>query len=1168
MSGERWDVFVSYGHEDAAWVGVLAANLHRAGFDVFLDQWELVGGDRVTGRLEDGIRGSVSGVLVVSPHALSRPWVRQEYEALLRQAVEDPGRRLIPVLYRDAELPPFMANHQWVDFRAATTGPGYEAALERLQRALNGRAAVDRPERGGAPVWPAGESGETMVRPAGAMRLSLVVTSDRVSLRDGATELAAQRLGLQRATLAAADELLRLRLRGPLPGESHLTGGGLDEALADAGRRLTRDVLGGEVGAALAGRVADAVGVNEVLELGLQTPGLGELPWETLQLPGVDGTVAVAGGTPLALHRNVALFREVAGLGAVAAYKVRGPLRILVAIASPEAQHEAGELLNYEAELARIVAAVDPARRRDDAHIRVLAEGSLAAIRSALEAEPEGFHVLHLSCHARPGELILETADGGEDAVTARRLLEEALPAGVDLPMVVLSGCSTGLGVRHDREGDHDAAEQAGEAALGGVAQQLLHAGVPVVLAMQAPVSDVYATGLAEKLYAHLATADVTDPLAALSAARRDVELARQKLPADAPRRPRAEWATPALWVRGLRLPLFHRDEPPGPVASVTAPVLAEGIVVRKVGEFVGRRQELRVARRALVGTTAGLVVHAIGGVGKSTLAAEVVAAVGSELGAVISLRGALSVDGVLDEVGARLTTLLSPDRETERLRAAAQLLRRNEVEWADRWRALAEIILPAVPAVVLLDNFEDNLSVDGATWSVRDPELGDLLARWARRPGQSKLLITSRHPFELSGGAHRRLTGLHLGLLSAAETAKLVWQLPGLDDLSDEDRRRAYRDVGGHPRTLEYLDALLRGGHARFDDVAERMEQRLSARGIADPRAWMATADRDLDGRLAEAVTLAVDDVVLGDLLDAIARTPLARELVIGASVYRVPVDETALVWQLAEETETPPDPERQARIARVHAAVEDALQRSGSQDQISLADLGLSDDDVAAYDTDMEAERKPPVTAPEGFAQALAAAGAAGLITPVARADDTLLHLVHRWTAHAIEQLAPGPVAEAHHRAARHWRWRVRRIPQSESDDVEQLIEARHHHHAAGEHDAALGLSERVILKLQTWGQYGRATELCRETLQWVTGGSAQAAAHIHQLGILAQLRGDYETAEERYTQSLQIKERLGNQAGLATGYHQLGMLAQGRGDYETAEERCTQAVRRHVV
>ncbi|MGZ8634310.1 MAG: CHAT domain-containing protein, partial [Solirubrobacteraceae bacterium] len=380
--------------------------------------------------------------------------------------------------------------------------------------------------------------------------------------------------------------------------------------LVDVGRRLGADFLAGEVGVALAEAVGEAARLNEVLELGIQTPdgesGLRELPWETLVLPSPDGTVAAAGATALALHRNVALYRAVGGLGAVAAYKVRGPLRILVAIASPESQNEAGELLNYEAELARIVAAVDPARRGADAHVRVLAEGSVAAIRAALTEEAEGFHVLHLSCHARPGELILETADGEPDPVSAQRLLADALPAGVDLPMVVLSGCSTGLGTRAERVDGNDGTYHEGERALGGVARQLLQAGVPVVLAMQSPVTDGYAAELTAAVYGYLASAPVPDALVALSEARRRVEQARQGLPADAPRRGRAEWATPALWVRGLRLPLFNRQEKFGEVAQVSAPALAEGIVVRKVGEFVGRRQELRVARRALAGAKAG----------------------------------------------------------------------------------------------------------------------------------------------------------------------------------------------------------------------------------------------------------------------------------------------------------------------------------------------------------------------------------------------------------------------------------------------------------------------------------------------------------------------------------------------------------------------------------
>ncbi|MGH8885228.1 MAG: tetratricopeptide repeat protein, partial [Egibacteraceae bacterium] len=64
-------------------------------------------------------------------------------------------------------------------------------------------------------------------------------------------------------------------------------------------------------------------------------------------------------------------------------------------------------------------------------------------------------------------------------------------------------------------------------------------------------------------------------------------------------------------------------------------------------------------------------------------------------------------------------------------------------------------------------------------------------------------------------------------------------------------------------------------------------------------------------------------------------------------------------------------------------------------------------------------------------------------------------------------------------------------------------------------------------------------------------------------HQLGILAQDRGDYETAEARYRQSLEINERLGNQAGMAASYGQLGILAQDRGDYETAEARYRQSL-----
>ena len=188
---------------------------------------------------------------------------------------------------------------------------------------------------------------------------------------------------------------------------------------------------------------------------------------------------------------------------------------------------------------------------------------------------------------------------------------------------------------------------------------------------MQAPVTDAYATTLSGEFYRRLATDASPDPLLALAEARRAAERDRQALPPGSPLRGPAEWATPALTTRGLRLPLFNRREQFGEVHPPQAPVLAEGVIVREVGEFVGRRREMREARRALGGQKAGLVLHGIGGVGKSTLAAEVLRSLGDDAGLVVSKAGQVSVDDVLGEAGARLHRAASRNHGGERLAQA-----------------------------------------------------------------------------------------------------------------------------------------------------------------------------------------------------------------------------------------------------------------------------------------------------------------------------------------------------------------------------------------------------------------------------------------------------------------------------------------------------------------
>jgi tetratricopeptide (TPR) repeat protein len=222
----------------------------------------------------------------------------------------------------------------------------------------------------------------------------------------------------------------------------------------------------------------------------------------------------------------------------------------------------------------------------------------------------------------------------------------------------------------------------------------------------------------------------------------------------------------------------------------------------------------------------------------------------------------------------------------------------------------------------------------------------------------------------------------------------------------------------------------------------------------------------------------------------------------------------------------------------------------------QISLEDTGLTAEEYARYEADLAEERRPPVEASDGMPAALVAARAAGLLVPVARGDQAPLHFVHRWTARAIAELHPDAVRQAHHQAAAFWHWRIDTLPQSREDDIDQLLEARYHHHAAGQIDQAFAATEEAVNQLQTWGQDGRAAGLCRETLTWLPPGSQQAAQFQGTLGILAQLRGNYDSAERSYRQVLEIFTRLGNQENTAAIYHQLGMLAYLRGDYDAAE------------
>lgn len=139
--------FISHSSIDKPFVERLATDLRtREGIDAWLDKWEILPGDRIPEKLEEGLSSAGIFVLVLSPDSVNSQWVSYEKDAWLtaqvneerraRQESRPPNRRLIPVLYKDCEKPFFLESFLHVSIN----DENYEEGFQQLVRGMRGES--------------------------------------------------------------------------------------------------------------------------------------------------------------------------------------------------------------------------------------------------------------------------------------------------------------------------------------------------------------------------------------------------------------------------------------------------------------------------------------------------------------------------------------------------------------------------------------------------------------------------------------------------------------------------------------------------------------------------------------------------------------------------------------------------------------------------------------------------------------------------------------------------------------------------------------------------------------------------------------------------------------------------------------------------------------------
>lgn len=805
-------------------------------------------------------------------------------------------------------------------------------------------------------------------------------------------------------------------------------------------------------------------------------------------------------------------------------------LNILLVIARP---YEAD--VKYRSIARAMVALME--KNKFPVEVTLLRPPTFKRLRDVLKSNPGYFHIVHFDGHGGfgvlhgqeeagnapagtnphlmtgpQGCLIFENEKGEKEPVLAEVL--STLLKEHRIPAMVLNACQSAT------------LDEASEDAFASVAASLVKAGVRSVVAM---AYSLYVSGAQQFLPAFYQGLFEHGSFTAPTRAGRQAMLQSPDRVCSRGTYPLQDWLVPVLYQQQPLDLSFIKNGETAAVKKDQPSLPQEAVDANNPYGFIGRDAAVLAIERAWQRQPAGILVHGLGGVGKTTLARGFVDWLkqtnGLGMGCIwLSFQDVRSAEHVLNQIG---TPLFGPDFITAPTDQKIELLGKT---------------LKENPLVIVWDNFESASGNEamGIT-PLMQPEDRGLLLRLlqALRGGRTKVLITSRStedwlPIE---AAYR----LPLSGLRGEERWEFCNAI--LDNLGksasreDEGYKNLMDWLDGHPLLMRaVLPKLATPGQTPgglLQQIKDNLGQAADPSQLERVNATLQMVEESLEEELRPLlVPLALHEgFVDADYLETMAKKCEGQEAT-RAQIDRLfsALANAGLLQHLGQN------------IFSIHPALTSHL-RSGVL-QNTAADvhqawtLAFIDfiSDYANYlsSKQLHEQRVPFYLHRINFHNALREAKEQEINVAFAALTQSLaIYAQHTRDYDEASRL----FAEL----ARHCHG---------VDDLKSTEASAYHQLGIIAHmQRDFEQAERCFLK---------SLEIEKEQ------DNEQGAAYTyHQLGIIAQEQRDFEQAETWYRKSLDISERQSNEQAMAGTYNQLGRIAQMQRHFEQAESWCLKSI-----